>query len=296
MYLEHLEHERRCSPRTVETYGRALAEFDRIWTEKNGKTYAYQVDAIGVRAYLADLYGQNGPASIAKKLASLRGLFVFLKRRKIVSQNPAAAVTTPKVRPPLPNFISVDEAARMADQPWDDGPLGARDKAIMEVLYSSGLRVSELVSLNLQSISLSEEIVRVIGKGNKERIVPLGQKACDALDIYLPVRKNVVYKGRPIDLEALFLGRRGARLSPRTVQHLIKKRGLEVSTRELVHPHSLRHSCATHLLDAGADLRVIQELLGHSSLSTTQRYTHVSMDGLMAVYDQAHPLARKDKR
>jgi integrase/recombinase XerC len=293
LYLEHLEHERRLAQKTVATYDAAIREFTAFLEQKGLAGDAGRVDSLQVRAYLADLYGRNGPTTVAKKLAALRGLFAFLKARGRVEANPAAAVSTPRTKRRLPRFVSVDEAARLTDTEWDDTPQGLRDRAIVEVLYGSGLRVSEVVGLDLDAIDLAQGTIRVLGKGDKERIVPLGRMALAALRSYLDQRRRLATRGRAPDGCALFLGRGGARISVRTVQRMVRRRGLEVATREPVHPHALRHSCATHLLDAGADLRVIQELLGHSSLSTTQRYTHVSIDGLMEVYDRAHPLARK---
>lgn len=293
LYLEHLAHERRLSPKTVATYGAGIREFIAFLETKGLGGDAGRVDSLHVRAYLADLYGRNGPATIAKKLAALRGLFAFLKARGHVEANPATAVASPRNRRQLPRFVSVDEAARLADVDWEDTPEAVRDRAIVEVLYGSGLRVSELTGLDLGSADLEQGTVRVLGKGDKERIVPLGRLSVSALRRYLANRDRVVKRGRQPHERALFVNRSGARLSVRSVQRMVRRRGLEVATREPVHPHALRHSCATHLLDAGADLRVIQELLGHASLSTTQRYTHVSIDGLMEVYDRAHPLARK---
>ena len=293
LYLEHLEHERRLAAKTVATYGAAIGEFIGFLEDKGLAGDAGRVDSLHVRAYLAGLYGRNGPTTVAKKLAALRGLFAFLKARGHVEANPAAAVSTPRTKRKLPRFVSVDEAARLTDTEWEDTPQGLRDRAIVEVLYGSGLRVSEVVGLNLDSIDLEQGTTRVLGKGDKERIVPLGRMSLAALRSYLERRDQLAARGRRPHERALFLGRGGARIAVRTVQRMVRRRGLEVATREPVHPHALRHSCATHLLDAGADLRVIQELLGHTSLSTTQRYTHVSIDGLMEVYDRAHPLARK---
>jgi len=294
LYLAYIEHERRFSHRTVEAYGSALREFCGYLKEKNLPDDPAGIDSARVRAYLADLYGRNGPASIAAKLAALRGFFSHLKKIGIVGSSPAAAVRTPRVKRKLPGFVSVDEASRLADIDWEDSPAGVRDKAMVEVLYGSGLRVSELCSLDLNSIDLDSKTVRVKGKGGKERLVPLGRKAVEALGSHLRQREAVVVvKNKIAHPEALFLNRSGGRLSVRSVQRMVARRGIQMATRENVHPHALRHSCATHMLDGGADLRVIQELLGHASLSTTQRYTHVSIDGLMEVYDKAHPKARQ---
>jgi integrase/recombinase XerC len=292
LYLEHLEHERRYAAKTVETYGRSLAEFAAFLEGRGGADDVGRVDATAVRAYLAGLYGANGPASQSRKLAALRGLFSFLKRKGLVAANPAQAVRSPRLNRKLPRFVTVDEAARLVEDEGDHEPAQLRDTAVAEILYGSGLRVSEVVALDIVDVDRGDRLIRVAGKGGKERIVPLGSKAAQALEAYLPRRTEVVTaRGHAPHATALFLNRCGDRMSTRSVQRMTRRRGLETSARESVNPHALRHSCATHLLDAGADLRVIQELLGHSSLSTTQRYTHVCIDGLMAVYDKAHPLA-----
>ncbi|MDD5308285.1 MAG: tyrosine recombinase XerC [Deltaproteobacteria bacterium] len=299
LYLEYLAHERRASPRTVEAYGADVAELVAFVADKGLPDDPARLDTPVVRAYLAALFGHIGPTSIGRKLASIRGLFGFLKRRGHVSSNPATAVRTPRAKRKLPSFLSVDEAVALAEAGDDrehEGPLAARDRAVVETLYGGGLRVSELTGLDLDSVDLASGTARVLGKGGKERVVPIGREAVSAIRDYLKLRALAVRKGRVPDGRALFLNRDGARLSPRAVEIMVGKRGVAVGTRERVHPHSLRHSCATHLLDAGADLRVIQDLLGHASLSTTQRYTHVSIDGLMAVYDKAHPLAHKAGR
>lgn len=296
-YIEYLEHEKRFSHKTVETYGSTLAQFEAFLEKRGVNTDPYRLDSLTVRAYLADLYGRNGPATIARKLAALRGFFSYLKRAGLVEQNPASLVQTPRVKRKMPCFVSVDEAFRLADGDPDRSPSGLRDRAVVEVLYGSGLRVSELRSLDIGSLDLDEGVVKVMGKGGKERIVPLGRKAVAALGEYLGSRLDVMtVENRVADPDALFIGRNGRRMTVRSVQRLVKRRGIEEGARDRVYPHALRHSCATHLLDAGADLRTIQEMLGHASLSTTQRYTHISIDGLMAVYDDAHPLAHRVER
>jgi integrase/recombinase XerC len=204
-------------------------------------------------------------------------------------------VDTPRARRKLPRCASVDEAVRIIEAVSNKEPATLRDSAIIEVLYGAGLRVSELVSLNMDSVDLKAGTADVRGKGGKERIAPLGRKAVHALKAYLEVRGDIVRKGAEPDGRAMFLSRRGGRLTSRSVERMVHQRGLVAGARQNLYPHALRHSFATHLLDSGADLRAIQELLGHASLSTTQKYTHVSIDGLMAVYDKAHPFARKQK-
>jgi integrase/recombinase XerC len=295
-YMNNLSHERRLGNKTVATYKPAILQFIEFCFENNGNTEPGGVDATLIRAYLAQLYGANGPATIAKKLAALRGFFAYLKKCKVIESNPALDIKTPKVPEKLPVFMSVDEADRLAEQGWEAGPSGLRDKAIVEVLYGSGLRVSEAQGLDIGDIDLISKTVRVMGKGNKERMVPLGRKSVESLKGYLRVRVKLVKQGNFVDPSALFINSRGTRLSVRSIQRMVKKRGILTGARELLHPHALRHSFATHLLGSGADLRVIQELLGHSSLSTTQKYTHVSIEGLAKVYDEAHPFARLENK
>lgn len=278
------------------TYGAVLSEFVRFVLDHKKVDCASEVDPLLVRAYLGDLYERNGAASIAKKLAALRSYFSFLRRKGVVSQNPALNVRTPKVKRKLPHFVSIDEATRMADAQWEDSPMGVRDKAVVELLYGSGLRVSELVGLNLDAVDFYAGQMRIVGKGDKERIVPVGQAAIKALSLWLQSRGAILRKGKTACAQALFINRDGERLNVRSVQRMVKKRGIVTGTRESMHPHALRHSFATHLLDGGADLRIIQELLGHSSLATTQRYTHVSIEGLTRVYDDAHPFSKRKKK
>ncbi len=299
-YRDYLEHERRMSKRTVEAYSNDVQEFLWFLAEGGHSIEPTEVDVNAVRAFLAHLHGKNSASTIGRKLASLRGFFKFLKRRGVVQENPAAAVRTPRVRRKLPRFLSVDEAVGLAELEAGENPAARRDAAIVEVLYGGGLRVSELTALDLNTIDLDSGTARVVGKGGKERIVPLGSKAVRSIQAFLPVRHLLVGKGHQPSDRALFINRSGRRLSVRSVQRLVRKRGLVAGARESINPHALRHSCATHLLDGGADLRSIQDLLGHASLSTTQVYTHVSVDSLMKVYDKAHPLAhiqvpRKDE-
>ncbi|MBN2527019.1 MAG: tyrosine recombinase XerC [Deltaproteobacteria bacterium] len=293
LYLGYLAHQRRCSDNTIKTYSGVLCEFITYIFELRQIDSPERVDPMMLRAYLGHLYERNEAASIAKKLAALRSFFAFLKKKGLVSQNPAMTVKTPRVKRKLPHFVSVDEAVRLAELGWEETPLGFRDRTIVELLYGSGLRVSELVSINMDTIDVATRQMRIVGKGNKERVVPVGSHALDAVQRWMTHRAKIVRKGGQIDEKALFINRDGERLNVRSVQRMIKKRGILAGTRESLHPHALRHSFATHLLDGGADLRIIQELLGHASLSTTQKYTHVSIDGLSRVYDEAHPLAKR---
>jgi integrase/recombinase XerC len=238
---------------------------------------------------LADLFKKNSAASVARKLASLRSFFQYWVRKGALDNNPAKDVASPKVPRRLPNFLSIDEVFRLLDSPKGTNPLASRDRAILELLYASGLRVSELVGLNIDQIDFTENVIRVVGKGNKERMVPIGAKAKEAVEKYIEARGHLA--GENGDKHAVFVNRRGGRLTPRSVERLIQKYIKACGINKKVTPHVIRHTFATHLLNAGADLRGIQELLGHASLSTTQKYTHVSVDKLMEVYDKAHPKA-----
>ncbi len=288
-FTRYLTAERNLSPRTVEAYLRDLGEF-REFAARQGLATAQdlrKVDVVLLRRFLADLLKRNQRSSVARKLSSLRMFFRFLVRENGLLTSPADELSTPKLSHYLPRTLSVDEAHGLMENACGVSILNRRDQAIYELLYSSGLRISELTGLNLGSIDLAEKLVRVLGKGRKERIVPIGSKAVVALQAYLAMRN-------PVKLdEPLFLNARGGRLTPRSVQRNLKTRLIQTGIRKDISPHDLRHSFATHLLDGGADLRAIQELLGHASLSTTQKYTQVSVDHLMAVYDKAHPRSRK---
>jgi integrase/recombinase XerC len=290
--------ERRGSELTVKTYSRDLNALRRFAKDHDFPLDATKLDIRALRSFLASLFGENGPSTMARKIAAIRSFYRFLVRRGITRDNPAALLKIPKVSKPLPHFLTIDDTFEVMEAPATAPAsvvvLLVRDHAILETLYSTGIRVSELVGLGLDKVDLREKMARVIGKGDKERIVPLGSQCIAALEKYLEIRREFRHpKTGWQDASAVFLGRMGARITARQVQHLVRKYGSLGTGRSDVHPHIFRHSCATHLLDAGADLRGIQELLGHSSLSTTQRYTHVSIDRLMEVYDRAHPMARK---
>jgi integrase/recombinase XerC len=294
-FERHLEAERRASPRTVQEYGRdvrGLAAFAR----ERGSRAVEDVRAIDVyllRGWLGVLARRHAPSSIARKVAAVRTWMRWMRRRGIVTTCPADELATPKVRRGLPTLLSVDSAREVVEAPRDDAPRGARDRAILEVLYGSGLRVSEVCALDLGDVDLAAATARVLGKGRKERVVPLGSKCVEALKRWLETRPHLVHPRRGTqDPRALFVALRGKRINARAVRTLVRSYGQAGAGRADLHPHALRHTCATHMLDGGADLRAIQEMLGHASLSTTQRYTHVSMEHLMRVYDAAHPLAR----
>ncbi|XXT18223.1 tyrosine recombinase XerC [Sorangium sp. So ce429] len=254
------------------------------------------LDVLLLRGWLGSLARTHAPASIARKVGAARALLRFLERRGEVDKNAAAQLAMPKVRRPLPTFLDVDAAAEVMEIPGADTAEGLRDRAILETLYGAGLRVSELCGLDLAHVDRQRDkaSVRVIGKGDKERIVPLGSHALAAIERYLERRDELVDPTTGArDPRALFLSRRGARIGVRRIQALVQRYGALGAGRADLHPHALRHTCATHLLDGGADLRAIQKVLGHASLATTQRYTHVSIDHLLKVYDAAHPMARK---
>ncbi|MCU0661655.1 MAG: tyrosine recombinase XerC [Myxococcota bacterium] len=290
LYTRHLKDERRLSPRTVSAYTSDLAQLGRFLEARGLACELETLTVPVVRAFLASVHSDLVPSSVVRKLSALRGLLRYLKRRGLVQNNPATAVRSPKVPKGLPDVLSVEESVAMVTRSASETAGEKRDRAVLEVLYSSGLRVGELVGLDLGDLDLGTGTARVRGKGDKQRIVPLGRMGVEALKGWLEVRRELAcVHGR--GGEPVFIGARGGRLSCRAVQRLTHRRGLEIGARTSVHPHALRHSCATHLLDAGAQLRHIQELLGHASLSTTQRYTHVSIEGLTRVYDKAHPLA-----
>ena len=297
-FMAHLRTEKRRAVLTCATYGRDLEALRAFVRDNDFPLDAAQLDLRVLRSFLASLVGDNAPATIARKIAALRAFYRFLLRRHGHKRNPAAALRLPKVPKPLPKFLSVEDAGALVSVPdaADGGSLALRDRAMLELLYSGGLRVSELGGLTLARLDLSTAQARVLGKGSKERIVPLGAPCVQALSAYLAERGKLRHpKTGAQHPDAVFLGHHGTKLTVRQVQKLLVRHGITSTGRPDVHPHMLRHTCATHLLDAGADLRGIQELLGHASLSTTQRYTHVSIDRLMEAYDRAHPLARRPR-
>ena len=299
LYASYLSDERRSSPRTVDTYLTALRQLQAFVADNRYKRDATKLDVPALRSFVASLFESNSAATLAKKISVLRAFYRFLVQRRIAKNNPAAQIRAPKVSRPLPDFLTVDQASQVVDAPNRDqgrpDPLRVRDWAIIEVLYGTGVRVSELAGLSCSDVDLKAGLATVLGKGRKERIVPLGGPSVDALKAYLQIRGTLRSKRREITTDALFVSQRGTALSVRQIQNIVRRYGALGAGRGDLHPHALRHSCATHLLDAGADLRTIQELLGHASLSTTQRYTHVSVDRLMQVYDKAHPLSGAGK-
>jgi len=301
-FAEYLELERRSSMNTVLAYRRDLSGLSAFLRERlQREPQLGDVTRLSLRSWLGSVGEGLAPASIARKLSSVRALYVFLGRTGEVRENPAALLQSPKLIRGLPLVLRPEAAAEVIESA-ESGPLGSeveklRDRVLLELLYGSGLRVSELAGLDLEAINLRQCELRVLGKGKKERMVPMSGKALEALEAYLPRRSELRHQRSGFfDDKALLLTRRGQRLGVRRIQTLVQRYGALGAGRPDLHPHALRHSCATHLLEGGADLRVIQELLGHSSLSTTQRYTHVSLDQLLTVYDKAHPLARAKRK
>ena len=284
-FFRHLATEKDASPHTLRSYRTDLLEFTKYAGEGDPSTWLDRVDTRTIRGYLAHLHVRGLDATtIARKLAAVRSWFRFLVRRGVLERNVAREVRGPRPPKKLVSFLPIDEAVALMDAKAPDRAARARDAAVLELLYATGLRVSELASLDLDDLDRSQQTVRVLGKGRKERIVPYGSRAASALGTYLA--------GRGTGAGALFANRRGGRLTVRTLHTIVRRSAVASGITRRVSPHTLRHTFATHLLDAGADLRVIQELLGHSRLSTTQRYTHVGADQLMRVYDAAHPRAR----
>jgi integrase/recombinase XerC len=298
-FRDHLKVERNASAHTLRSYSADLEQFHGYLKEKKmaqgngGEVAAEKIDHLAIRAFLSSLYRDHKKSSLGRYLASLRSFLKYLVQEGYLRRNPAEIVATPRQEKPLPNFMPVDEAFALMETPNPSLIWGARDKAILETLYSTGMRVSELVGLGEGDLDSSLGIVRVFGKGGKERIVPIGEKALEALRVYLEKRGEAAPKAGEKGRKApIFINTRGGRLTSRSVARILQKHLVRGGIWRKISPHALRHSFATHLLDAGADLRAIQELLGHASLSTTQRYTHVSVDKLMEVYDRAHPRAK----
>jgi integrase/recombinase XerC len=295
-FLAYLTDQRDASPETIRAYTFDLEQFGGYLhrTMPNLLTDPAAIQTMNIRGFVADL-SRSGMerSSIARRLSAVRSLLRFVTRRGRMEMNPAEAISAPKLPKKLPRDMTVDEVFALLDRIDTDSLAGLRDRAILELLYATGVRVSEMVALDLHDIDLPAGVVRVMGKGRKERMVPFGGKAGTALKEWL--KECADRRERSAAPEALFLNLRGGRLTDRSVRRILNRRLQEAALYMRVSPHTLRHSFATHLLGAGADLRAIQELLGHSSLSTTQRYTHVTPDSLMKVYDQAHPRALRKR-
>jgi len=287
-YIDYLQAERNVSPYTVRNYTNDLLEFFDFARGKDIKSLK-EVNKQTLRAYLSHLMGQGfAKSSIARKLSAIRSFYRYLMREDMVPANPAATTTSPKLDRRLPAFLSVSEAKRLVESPDLSKPQGQRDRALLELLYAAGMRVSELVNLNVEQVDLATNEIRVWGKGAKERIVLIGVPAAQALSAYLSQGRRELLGGKKNN--ALFVNRYGGRLPARRVQKILDKYSRTMEKK--VHPHMLRHTFATHLLDGGADLRVVQELLGHAALTSTQIYTHVTRSQARKIYLAAHPMAQ----
>jgi integrase/recombinase XerC len=307
-FVDHLRLNRNASAHTVRAYESDLSQFLAFLAERAGRRRAdlapADFDHHGVRGFLADLYARGvSRASAARKLAALRTFGRYLRREGLIGQDPGALVSSPKREEKLPAHLGIDEMTALLETPDTSVPLGRRDRAVLELFYASGLRLSELVGLDLEDVNVGSRLVRVLGKGGRERILPFNGSTADALRPYLRDRQALAEpaaavmpgrasagRRRPVR-QPLFVNYRGGRLSTRSVDRLVRKYVAACSARFGISPHALRHSFATHLLERGADLRTIQELLGHVRLSTTQRYTHVNAGQLLQSYRKAHPRA-----
>jgi integrase/recombinase XerC len=303
-YSTFLRVEKNVSAHTLRNYLSDLWQFFSFLEKASGQAEprAVLIEAIDqhrIHAFLSSLHREHKKSSIGRKLSAIKSFFRFLLREGVLTQDPTLHIGSPKQEQSLPTHLTVDDMFRLLEAPSSETPAGVRDRAIVEVLYSCGLRVSELAALNWGAIDSTLEVVRVHGKGNKERIVPIGRKALDALAHYRvqvsllvgPKKRGAIASLAASAEAPIFVNSRGGRLTTRSIARLVAGYARACGIALKTSPHALRHSFATHLLDAGADLRAIQELLGHSSLSTTQRYTHVNLDRLMQVYDKAHPRA-----
>jgi len=292
LFCSWLENEKGYSTHTVSGYHRDLHEFSSNIKETRK---VQNLTGTDIRNFVIGLHGKNGASTVARKLSSLRSFFKFLQRESIISDNPINGIIGPKIGKTIPNFLTVDQVFLLLDAPNETDRFLNRDKAILELLYSTGIRVAELVSADLDDLDLSGEMLRVRGKGNKERLVPVGRPAIEAVTKYQQGERTELIldnlsKNKKVDDQALFLNNRGGRLTTRSVERFVDKYGRRTGIQVPVTPHALRHSFATHLLEMGADLRSVQELLGHASLSTTQKYTHLTLDHITEIYDKSHPL------
>lgn len=289
-FLVHLKKEKNFSKNTLISYETDLKELETFLEKKKGKVNFKEIDRNILRDFVIDLnLKKKSFITIARKISSIRSFFKFLKRKNIIRKNPASYLITPKKEKRLPEVLSVEQMIKILEKTREENVWARRDKAILELFYSTGIRLSELAGLDFASIDYTGETIRVLGKGKKERIVPVGKKAILAIKDYLFLRKLL----SDIKTKALFVNRQKQRLSERSIARIVKKNLSQVSEVKKKSPHIIRHTFATHLLDEGADLMAVKELLGHKNLSTTQIYTHVSVERLKKIYKQAHPRAEK---
>ena len=297
LFCRWLENEKGYSPHTISGYRRDLLE---VSAQQGAQISTGELSSADVRAYVIGLHGRNGSSTVARKLSSLRSFFKFLQRQSIIATSPMDNISGPKVGKSIPNFLTVDQVFAFLDAPSESDRFRHRDRAILELLYSTGIRVAELVAADLDDLDLKGEMLRVRGKGNKERLVPVGRPAVEAIAAYQKGERTALLserlaRGKTVADKALFLNNRGGRLTTRSVERFVDKYGRRAGLQIPVTPHALRHSFATHLLEMGADLRSVQELLGHASLSTTQKYTHLTLEHLSRIYDASHPLGDATK-
>ncbi len=291
-FLQYLKVERQMSPHTLRSYALDISQFLEFLQENRKEASLKEVAYPDLRAFLAQALKGRRKTTVARKLSALRTFFKYLQRHGVVDGNPAKLAPSPKLEKALPHFLTVDEAFHLLDQVGGDDFGACRDRAILEVFYGGGLRLAELAGLSLGDLDLKEGVLRVWGKGAKERLAFLGKPAKEALTAYLVRRQALLGRTGAPEQAALFVNQRGGRLSSRSVARLVGKWAQLAGLSQALTPHGLRHSFATHLLEGQADLRTVQELLGHSSISTTALYTHVNLDYLMEEYDKAHPRSK----
>ena len=301
-FLDHLRYEKDASPLTLKSYRTDLLQFREFLISDPGgalkgeEPEVRRIDQIAVRRFLADLYPRCARSTMARKISAIHSFGRYLEREGICKKNRIAYIATPRAEKRMPSYLTVDEAVRLVESAPRSDLLALRDAAMLELLYSTGIRVSELVGLDEDRLDLDRGLARVRGKGKKERIVPVGERAASACRAYFHAKKETRAEQAEQDDGAAFLNHRGSRLTARSVARIVRRVAVSLGIPKHVSPHTLRHSFATHLLDSGADLRAIQEMLGHASLSTTQRYTHVGAQRLMEVYDRSHPRSGRSNK
>jgi integrase/recombinase XerC len=291
-FLSHIELEKNFSKNTIISYKRDIIQFCDFLKKSNIKTELNKINSLLIKKWIIELsFSENSKTTLARKISSLKSFFKFAQKNNYIKLNPSEMIKPPKIDNKLPKYLNVDETFYLIDTPSNKNEFqNTRNKAILELLYSSGLRVSELASVKINDINFDLEIIKIKGKGNKERIVPVGQNAIEAIKKYIKIRNLKTLKN---NADTLFFNRSGNPINPRSIQNLLTKMRLLTGIRTNATPHTLRHTMATHLLESGADLRSIQEMLGHSSLSTTQKYTHLDVTKLTNIYEKAHPRAKQ---